>query len=88
MDLLAPLPEPRQMRDAHVVRDPYPPVRARRARRAGAQDGGEAAFRAAMAEPLGELPPIYRQMPIYYITNRSVGRRSRRDRALAALQHR
>ena len=32
--------------------------------------GGAEAFKAVMAEPLGELPPVYRQLPIYYITNR------------------
>ncbi|MGA2794871.1 MAG: fumarylacetoacetate hydrolase family protein [Roseiarcus sp.] len=67
--LLAPLPQPRQMRDgmsfaAHILQS-------RRGSRAVAalRDHGEAAFRAAMAEPLGELPPVYRKLPIYYITN-------------------
>jgi 2-keto-4-pentenoate hydratase/2-oxohepta-3-ene-1,7-dioic acid hydratase in catechol pathway len=31
---------------------------------------GPDAFNAAMAEPLEELPAVYRQVPIYYITNR------------------
>jgi len=31
---------------------------------------GEAAFKAVMAEPLGELPAVYQKLPIYYITNR------------------
>ena len=34
--------------------------------------GGEEAFRAVMAEPTAELDPIYRPLPIYYITNRNV----------------
>jgi 2-keto-4-pentenoate hydratase/2-oxohepta-3-ene-1,7-dioic acid hydratase in catechol pathway len=69
--LLAPLPEPRQMRDAmsyekHIRQS----GRGSRARIAAIK-GGQAAFKAVMAEPLGELDPIYRQMPIYYITNRN-----------------
>jgi 2-keto-4-pentenoate hydratase/2-oxohepta-3-ene-1,7-dioic acid hydratase in catechol pathway len=32
--------------------------------------GGEAAFRAALAAPTEPLPEVYRQVPIYYITNR------------------
>jgi Fumarylacetoacetate (FAA) hydrolase family len=32
--------------------------------------GGEEAFKAAMAAPPGELPAIYTQIKIYYITNR------------------
>ncbi len=32
--------------------------------------GGDAAFKAVMAEPLGELAAVYRKVPIYYITNR------------------
>jgi 2-keto-4-pentenoate hydratase/2-oxohepta-3-ene-1,7-dioic acid hydratase in catechol pathway len=69
-ELLAPLPEPRQMRDAmsfatHIRQS------ARGAQAVQAlKTGGPEAFRAAMAAPLGELPDIYRQVPIYYITNR------------------
>ena len=69
-ELLAPLPEPRQMRDAmsfalHISQS------ARGARAAQAlRSGGPEAFRAVMAEPLGELPAVYRDLPIYYITNR------------------
>jgi 2-keto-4-pentenoate hydratase/2-oxohepta-3-ene-1,7-dioic acid hydratase in catechol pathway len=70
VELLAPVPEPRQMRDGmsfatHIRQS---------ARGAAAiqamKTGGVEAFRAAMAAPLGELPEIYRQIPIYYITNR------------------
>ena len=34
------------------------------------QSGGLDAFKAVMQEPLEELPSIYRDLPIYYITNR------------------
>jgi len=70
VELLAPLPEPRQMRDAmsferHIRQSPRGmlAVEARAA-------GGEAAFRAALEAPLGEMASVYRQLPIYYITNR------------------
>lgn len=70
VELLAPLPQPRQMRDAmsfatHILQS-------RRGAKAIAarRDGGEAAFSAVMAEPLGDLPPVYQKLPIYYITNR------------------
>jgi len=70
--LLAPLPEPRQMRDAmsfetHIRQS----GRGRRAADARAA-GGAAAFEAAMAKATDPLAEIYRQMPIYYITNRFV----------------
>jgi 2-keto-4-pentenoate hydratase/2-oxohepta-3-ene-1,7-dioic acid hydratase in catechol pathway len=68
--LLAPLPEPRQMRDGMSFA-----THIRQSARGGQaiqamKTGGDEAFKAAMARPLGELPGIYRQMPIYYITNR------------------
>jgi 2-keto-4-pentenoate hydratase/2-oxohepta-3-ene-1,7-dioic acid hydratase in catechol pathway len=70
VQLLAPLPRPRQMRDAmsfalHILQAGrgWRALAARRER-------GEAAFSAAMAEPLGDLAPVYRKLPIYYITNR------------------
>jgi len=70
--LLAPLPEPRQMRDAmsfetHIRQS----GRGGRAMDARAK-GGEAAFREALAAPLEPLAEIYRQMPIYYLTNRLI----------------
>jgi 2-keto-4-pentenoate hydratase/2-oxohepta-3-ene-1,7-dioic acid hydratase in catechol pathway len=37
---------------------------------AARRQSGEAAFQAALAEPLGDLPPVYQKLPIYYITNR------------------
>ena len=70
VELLAPLPEPRQMRDAMSfathIRQSGRGMQALLARR----EGGEEAFRAALATPLGELADVYRRMPIYYITNR------------------
>jgi 2-keto-4-pentenoate hydratase/2-oxohepta-3-ene-1,7-dioic acid hydratase in catechol pathway len=69
-ELLAPLPEPRQMRDAmsfslHIRQS------GRGARAVQAlQSGGLEAFKAVMQEPLEELPAVYRDRPIYYITNR------------------
>ena len=70
--LCAPLPEPRQMRDAmsfetHIRQS----GRGSRAAAARAKDG-EAAFQAAMAQATEPLAEVYRQMPIYYITNRFV----------------
>jgi 2-keto-4-pentenoate hydratase/2-oxohepta-3-ene-1,7-dioic acid hydratase in catechol pathway len=34
------------------------------------REGGAQAFKAVMAELLEPLPPVYREIPIYYITNR------------------
>jgi 2-keto-4-pentenoate hydratase/2-oxohepta-3-ene-1,7-dioic acid hydratase in catechol pathway len=70
VELLAPVPEPRQMRDAmsfalHIRQS----GRGGRALQALRSDGAEA-FEAVMREPLGELAPVYRKLPIYYITNR------------------
>jgi 2-keto-4-pentenoate hydratase/2-oxohepta-3-ene-1,7-dioic acid hydratase in catechol pathway len=70
VELLAPLPEPRQMRDAMSfathIRQSGRGMQALQARR----ERGEAAFRAALAAPLGELAEVYRTLPIFYITNR------------------
>jgi 2-keto-4-pentenoate hydratase/2-oxohepta-3-ene-1,7-dioic acid hydratase in catechol pathway len=70
VELLAPLPQPRQMRDgmsfATHIRQSGRGARAIAALR----KDGEAAFKAVMAEPLGELAPVYQKLPIYYITNR------------------
>ena len=69
-ELLAPLPEPRQMRDAMSfalhIRQSSRGARAVQALRAK----GPEAFEAVMREPLEELAPVYREVPIYYITNR------------------
>ncbi|HXZ18219.1 MAG TPA: fumarylacetoacetate hydrolase family protein [Roseiarcus sp.] len=69
-DLLAPLPEPQQVRDAmsfslHIRQS----ARGARALQALKENGPEA-FQAVMRGPLDELPAVYRDLPIYYITNR------------------
>jgi 2-keto-4-pentenoate hydratase/2-oxohepta-3-ene-1,7-dioic acid hydratase in catechol pathway len=70
VDILAPLPEPRQMRDGmsfplHILQAP------RGQRKLAARAKGDTAELARIdAEPLGELPEVYRKQPIYYITNR------------------
>jgi 2-keto-4-pentenoate hydratase/2-oxohepta-3-ene-1,7-dioic acid hydratase in catechol pathway len=70
VELLAPLPEPRQMRDAMSfalhIRQAARGSRALRAMRSG----GREAFAAAMTGPLEDLAAVYRDVPIYYITNR------------------
>jgi 2-keto-4-pentenoate hydratase/2-oxohepta-3-ene-1,7-dioic acid hydratase in catechol pathway len=69
-EILAPIPEPRQMRDGmsfplHILQAPRGQLKlAARAR----NDMAELAR--IEAEPPGELPEIYRKQPIYYITNR------------------
>ncbi len=69
-EILAPIPEPRQMRDGmsfplHILQAPRGQLKlAARAK----NDMAELAR--LDAEPLGELPEIYRKQPIYYITNR------------------
>jgi 2-keto-4-pentenoate hydratase/2-oxohepta-3-ene-1,7-dioic acid hydratase in catechol pathway len=72
IELLAPLPQPRQMRDCMSfslhIRQSGRGMLAAAARR----ERGEEAFKAAMAAPLGELAPVYRERPIYYITNRMI----------------
>ncbi|MCK1716866.1 fumarylacetoacetate hydrolase family protein [Bradyrhizobium sp. 141] len=69
-EILAPLPEPRQMRDGmsfpvHIVQGPIGHLKLK-ARLAG--DTAELAR--LQAAPLPELPDVYRKQPIYYITNR------------------
>ena len=70
VDLLAPLPEPRQLRDAMAfplhIRQAARGARAMKALRTG----GRAAFELAIAEPLEEVPPIYREVPIHFFCNR------------------
>src|ERR1700710_318412 len=69
-DILAPVPEPRQMRDGmsfplHILQAP------RGALKLAARANNDMAELARLdAEPLGELPVVYRNQPIYYITNR------------------
>ena len=70
LDILAPVPEPRQMRDGmsfplHILQAP------RGQRKLAARAKGDVAELARIdAEPLGELPEVYRKQPIFYITNR------------------
>jgi len=69
-EILAPVPEPRQMRDGmsfplHIVQAPRGQLKLK------ARAAGDAAELARLeAEPLPELPKVYRRQPIYYITNR------------------
>jgi 2-keto-4-pentenoate hydratase/2-oxohepta-3-ene-1,7-dioic acid hydratase in catechol pathway len=69
-EILAPIPEPRQMRDGmsfplHILQAPRGQLKlAARAK----NDMAELAR--IEAEPLGQLPEVYRKQPIYYITNR------------------
>jgi 2-keto-4-pentenoate hydratase/2-oxohepta-3-ene-1,7-dioic acid hydratase in catechol pathway len=70
VDILAPIPEPRQMRDGmsfplHILQAPRGQLKL--AARAKNDMAGLARID---AEPLGELPEVYRKQPIYYITNR------------------
>jgi 2-keto-4-pentenoate hydratase/2-oxohepta-3-ene-1,7-dioic acid hydratase in catechol pathway len=69
-EILAPLPEPRQMRDGMSF-----PLHIRQAPRGqlklAARAKNDMAELARLdAEPLGELAEVYRRQPIYYITNR------------------
>jgi 2-keto-4-pentenoate hydratase/2-oxohepta-3-ene-1,7-dioic acid hydratase in catechol pathway len=70
VEILAPIPEPRQMRDGmsfplHILQAP------RGALKLAARAKNDMAELARLdAEPLGDLPDVYRKQPIYYITNR------------------
>ena len=69
-DILAPVPEPRQMRDGmsfplHILQAPRGQLKL-----AARAKGDMAELARIEAEPLGELPEVYRKQPIYYITNR------------------
>ena len=69
-EILAPVPEPRQMRDGmsfplHILQAPRGQLKL-----AARAKGDTAELARIEAEPLGELPEIYRKQPIYYITNR------------------
>lgn len=70
VELLSPLPEPRQMRDG-MSYETHIRQSGRGMRRLFAA-GDAAALAAIDAEPLAPLADIYRQMPIYYITNRMI----------------
>jgi 2-keto-4-pentenoate hydratase/2-oxohepta-3-ene-1,7-dioic acid hydratase in catechol pathway len=69
-EILAPMPEPRQMRDGmsfplHILQAPRGQLKL-----AARAKGDMAELARIEAEPLGELPEVYRKQPIYYITNR------------------
>lgn len=69
-EILAPLPEPRQMRDGmsfplHILQSTRGALKLK-----ACNDGDTAALARLESEPLPELPAIYRKQPIYYITNR------------------
>jgi 2-keto-4-pentenoate hydratase/2-oxohepta-3-ene-1,7-dioic acid hydratase in catechol pathway len=69
-EILAPVPEPRQCRDGmsfplHILQAP------RGQQKLAARARNDMAELARIeAEPLGDLPEVYRRQPIYYITNR------------------
>jgi 2-keto-4-pentenoate hydratase/2-oxohepta-3-ene-1,7-dioic acid hydratase in catechol pathway len=70
VEILAPIPEPRQMRDGmsfplHILQAPKGQLRL-----AARAKGDMAELARIDAAPLGELPEVYRKVPIYYITNR------------------
>ncbi|MGY4304527.1 2-keto-4-pentenoate hydratase/2-oxohepta-3-ene-1,7-dioic acid hydratase in catechol pathway [Bradyrhizobium sp. USDA 4369] len=69
-EILAPLPEPRQMRDGmsfpvHIVQSPIGHLKLK-----ARKSGDMAELARLLAAPLPELPEVYRKQPIYYITNR------------------
>lgn len=68
--LLAPLPQPTQMRDG-MSYETHIRQSSRGMRRLGLGDDKQA-IAALDAEPLPPLADVYRQLPIYYITNRMI----------------
>jgi 2-keto-4-pentenoate hydratase/2-oxohepta-3-ene-1,7-dioic acid hydratase in catechol pathway len=69
-NILAPVPEPRQMRDGmsfplHILQAPRGQLKL-----AAREKNDSAELARLNAEPLGELPEVYRKHPIYYFTNR------------------
>ena len=70
VEILAPVPEPRQMRDGmsfplHILQAPRGQLKL-----AARAKGDMAELARIDAEPPGELPEVYRKQPIFYITNR------------------
>ncbi len=70
VEILAPLPEPRQMRDGmsfplHIRQSPRGSLKLK-----ARAENNAAELARLEAEPLPDLPEIYRKQPIYYITNR------------------
>ena len=72
VQLLAPVPEPRQMRDCMSFEAHIRQSGRGAARLASGSDA--AAWAAVDAEPLAPLADVYRERPIYYITNRLIVR--------------
>jgi 2-keto-4-pentenoate hydratase/2-oxohepta-3-ene-1,7-dioic acid hydratase in catechol pathway len=66
--LLAPVPVPPQMRDASVYATHVKNAPRGMMRYMARKTGGEEAAAKIQAEP--DVPPVYRQLPVYYITNR------------------
>ncbi len=66
--LLAPVPVPTQMRDASVYATHVRNAPRGMQRWLARKTGGEEAAAKIQAEP--DVPPVYRQLPVYYITNR------------------
>jgi len=69
-EILAPVPEPRQMRDGmsfpiHILQAPLG-----QRKLAARAKGDMEELKRIEAEPLPELPEVYRKQPIFYITNR------------------
>lgn len=69
-EILAPIPEPRQMRDGmsfplHILQAPRGQLKLAARAKADMEE-----LKRIDAMPLGELPEVYRKVPIYYITNR------------------
>jgi 2-keto-4-pentenoate hydratase/2-oxohepta-3-ene-1,7-dioic acid hydratase in catechol pathway len=69
-EILAPLPEPRQMRDGmsfplHILQAPRGQFKLK-----ARASGDLAELERLEKEPLPDLPEVYRRQPIYYITNR------------------
>jgi 2-keto-4-pentenoate hydratase/2-oxohepta-3-ene-1,7-dioic acid hydratase in catechol pathway len=66
--LLAPIPVPPQMRDASVYATHVKNAPRGMQRYLARKSQGEEAAAKIQAEP--DVPPVYRQLPVYYITNR------------------
>ena len=66
--LLAPVPVPPQMRDASVYATHVKNAPRGMQRYLARKSQGEEAAAKIQAEP--DVPPVYRQLPVYYITNR------------------
>ena len=66
--LLAPVPVPAQIRDASVYATHVRNAPRGMQRWLARKNGGEEAAAKIQAEP--DVPPVYRQLPVYYISNR------------------